>query len=540
VTAAAAPTYPNLVADPAENPRYENFVVGGTERLLLRFDGFIHNAGSGALEIRGSSPSGAPATAFQRIFDSNGRFFDQARPSQLVYETNDTHNHWHFKAAARYSLWNEAKTAEVAPSTKAGFCLEDTQKVSGTDAGAYFDGDIEFCRQGSPVHNNILMGVSPGWRDVYHEGLAFQWVDISNTPPGRYYLRTEVDPENTINEGGGADEANSATFAPFISTISGHVAKPVTPPTIQPGQQASITLAAETFSAPPNIDETAGPLRFVLESAPAHGSVNVAVGQVFEGPNVIYTPAAGYQGPDSFAYSALDAWNPGYPTSRPTASASLQVGTTPVSAPAVSVAIAGAPARLTVGSSAQLSAQVSNGPADVVWSVNGVPGGATATGTITASGLYRAPASPPPGGRVTIRAAAKNTPTAFAEASIQIVASTTQIPSPTPGAPKVGVNSKKRAILARPRLVRDGQYLVAQTVSLRTGVARLRVVHRGRTLGTCVARVKAGRAFACRTTLRGKALGIVKVSAQLRVGKRTVATARASYRLKGFKVSLMK
>src|ERR1700677_1188715 len=51
---------PNLVADPPDNQSLETsnteggLKPDGESRLLLRFNGYIHNAGPGALDIRGS------------------------------------------------------------------------------------------------------------------------------------------------------------------------------------------------------------------------------------------------------------------------------------------------------------------------------------------------------------------------------------------------------------------------------------------------------------------------------------------------------
>ena len=50
----------------------------------------------------------------------------------MKYETDDGHNHWRLQEIAGYSLWNSAKTAEVAPGMKAGFCLIDSARVEGT------------------------------------------------------------------------------------------------------------------------------------------------------------------------------------------------------------------------------------------------------------------------------------------------------------------------------------------------------------------------------------------------------------------------
>lgn len=50
------------------------------------------------------------------------------RYPRIIYETQDAHNHFHPQKIARYSLWNQARTANVAPGQKVGFCLEDTQR----------------------------------------------------------------------------------------------------------------------------------------------------------------------------------------------------------------------------------------------------------------------------------------------------------------------------------------------------------------------------------------------------------------------------
>jgi hypothetical protein len=70
----------------------------------------------------------------------------------------------------------------------------------------------------------------------------------------------------------------------------------------------------------------------------------------------------------------------------------------------VALTIAG-PSNVTLGTSAPYVATVTgSGNTSVSWSVNGVTGGNTAVGVISASGLYTAPATAPQGGRVTITA----------------------------------------------------------------------------------------------------------------------------------------
>ena len=101
-----------------------------------------------------------------------------------------------------------------------------------------------------------------------------------------------------------------------------------------------------------------------------------------------------------------------------TKSASAVVAITP---PQVAVSISPASAGVQPGGSQQLAAAVVNtANTAVVWEVNGVIGGDPATGTITPSGLYTAPASAPSPAIVIVTAVSRQTPAAAANATITI------------------------------------------------------------------------------------------------------------------------
>lgn len=79
---------------------------------------------------------------------------------------------------------------------------------------------------------------------------------------------------------------------------------------------------------------------------------------------------------------------------------------------AVTVTVTGA-ASTRLGSTSQLTATVANSTNQAVtWNVNGISGGSTATGTISATGLYTAPTSIPSQNPITISATSVATPTA--------------------------------------------------------------------------------------------------------------------------------
>jgi hypothetical protein len=314
---AATDVLPDLVAPPPANPRLSTETLGdGQSHLLLRFDGFIRNVGDGGLEIHGSNPVGGVMTVSgQRIYQSDGTWRDDnSRHPVISFETADGHNHWHLQRAARFSLWNEAGTAEVAPGAKVGFCLEDVIHVDtfGPASPAYDSNSIQYCRQNQPSASSIFEGISSGWQDVYGAKLPYQWVDASDVPPGRYRLGAQVDPDNYVVESNESD--NGPVLASDVVTLSGYTADPLT---MSVRNAQAIPITATRYGTP-----GAAPL-FRIESSPAHGRLNFAAGAAVTGP-IVYTPNRRFAGGDSFTFSTRDPAN-AFPIHTPVAKATLAV-----------------------------------------------------------------------------------------------------------------------------------------------------------------------------------------------------------------------
>jgi hypothetical protein len=311
---------PNLVADPPAGISLETSTTEGglkkeaTPQLLLRFNGYIHNLGPGPVDFRGSrSSSSEPMKAFQRVYSSDGSFKEEPSSAELVYATADGHEHWHLQRAAKYSLWNLAKSAEAAPAMKVGFCLDDSEHVEsavGPKEPVYSDATgREFCRQHQPEATSLFEGISAGWRDLYSSNLAFQWVDASSVLPGEYFLREDVNTTGVIKETGGAN-APAYTTSPVVIPGFNALAQSAT---AQAGTAQTLTLTSKAFK------DTATPT-YKIVSGPTHGTL----GAVSKN-QVTYTPAAGYTGPDSFTFAASDPSSP-FPRSPATATVSIEVG----------------------------------------------------------------------------------------------------------------------------------------------------------------------------------------------------------------------
>jgi hypothetical protein len=574
------PLLPQLVADPPDGAELETSSVEGRTRLLLRFNGYLHNDGQGALDIRGSRAAptvtgmstrkleeeienykvrkeslpakieeelAKPAMGVsQREFTTNAGnpadtreyierpHVEEPSSAEVLYSSADGHHHWHLQHIARYSLWNAEKTAEVAPSQKVGFCLDDSQHVEpkkgpenpiyGTDVPPY----TGFCRQYEPNATSLYEGISPGWRDAYKSELAFQWVDVSDVAPGEYWLREDVDPDHLVAEEEGGSKTSYSTSE---VTVPGFDAEGLTL-ALGEGEPVEVTLPVQRY------DDTATPTETIV-SGPAHGTL----GPLEQG-RVTYTPEAGFTGSDSFSFTASDPSSQ-FPTSPTVATVSITVADDK----RPTLTIVGAKERLVAGTSLPLTTTVTNDEGDVEWQPS--------AGTVTPSefgrsAVYTAPPSPPAGGKVRLVAWLQNDPSVQDELSLTIEALAPSEPQPvlpsvstssttsrgsstpgtttsSPGRTPTGSGSKKpSATVSAPRVMLVGHTLVMSTVAGRPGRVRLSAFLATRRLGTCAAQTPAGRTFTCNVKLgRGVSLRArLKVVASLRIGSQLWSAVR--------------
>ena len=91
-------------------------------------------------------------------------------------------------------------------------------------------------------------------------------------------------------------------------------------------------------------------------------------------------------------------------------------------APTVAVTVTPAVATVSLGTSQSFSASVvGSANTAVTWSVNGINGGNSTVGIVSANGLYTAPSSLPASSTVTVRATSVANPASFASATISLV-----------------------------------------------------------------------------------------------------------------------
>jgi Lysyl oxidase len=147
----------------------------------LAFGSTVKNAGSaGPLIIKGHrSTIDDPMMADQVIEHEGATPTTRSNIGELVYEEypgSVSHRHWHYKAFVRYQLRATSDLSIVRPDNKAGFCLADPVYAP------------DFCGSQHPEALTVDEGLSPDAIDYYNPNLEGQYIDVTDVPPGDYWL----------------------------------------------------------------------------------------------------------------------------------------------------------------------------------------------------------------------------------------------------------------------------------------------------------------------------------------------------------------
>jgi len=297
-------------------------------KLLYRFDAVIRNDG-GILDVyrraqdghvmqavhEGGLPAEAPDPSGPTRPGPKVKIVDRtSASSSFVYAREPTHEHWHYLTAAAYEITGQRQRRK---SAKVGFCLHDTFADE-----EYFvpefrtTGPLTWCGPDQPDSAFTHMGISPGAGDLYDAQDDFQWLDVTGFAPGRYSLSVTANPFGMLQE---TTRKNNTTTT--VRTIPGTVASeahvngpgPLTVPLTGEVVGANLPARSSGDCQPPEKGtacyvraSASGPLRFAVVRPPAHGTVTVGALRSLTA-EAAYTPAAGYTGADSFAYTVTDA-----------------------------------------------------------------------------------------------------------------------------------------------------------------------------------------------------------------------------------------
>lgn len=194
--------FPDLIVNEARLNDFDfrNTIIPG--RVHIRLSNSTPNIGLGPLELFPGNVTGEGQQVFQRVQISGGGFFDRFAGSFVFHVA---HNHFHFEDWAKFSirevLPGDGVGKILAGGRKTSFCLLDSTRYFGQTPA----GPVPLVPQ-FVLCGDAQQGISVGWEDIYFKELPDQWIDITNLGPGTYWLESEVDPSNRIQE---MDETNN-------------------------------------------------------------------------------------------------------------------------------------------------------------------------------------------------------------------------------------------------------------------------------------------------------------------------------------------
>jgi len=302
---------PDLISDPPRPSFFNELnLPDGSTRLVVTFDGYVHNIGEGPLDVVGNPQE--PGGMRQRV--RNGQEWEEVGTPTVRYETDDGHNHFHLIEAIEYVLWNEAQGAQSAIGSKIGFCLVDSEQMEGGNDQSYSEELDNFCEEDNPAATSLRMGITPGWRDIYDATTTLQWVDVTNTTPGRYWIGAITDPNDEIVESNEAN--NDLIFSERTISVPGYAPR-AQQPIVVDGPEATLSLLATAHG-------TVGTPLFTIIEGPSSGMLDVPLNASLGSGDVRYFPNAGFVGSDQITYSVHDASSP-YPQERPTYTVAIEV-----------------------------------------------------------------------------------------------------------------------------------------------------------------------------------------------------------------------
>jgi Lysyl oxidase len=178
----------------------------------LAFGSTVYTAAHGGpLIIEGHRSSTAESMLADQIIErTDGSTTTRPNIGQLVYEEYPgslSHRHWHYKGFVRYQLRAATDLALVRPDNKAGFCLADPMYAP------------DYCGSQKPEALSVDEGLGPNTNDYYNPNLEGQYIDVTDVPPGDYWLVHWVNSSKEICE---SDYANNAAAAKIALWPNGY------------------------------------------------------------------------------------------------------------------------------------------------------------------------------------------------------------------------------------------------------------------------------------------------------------------------------
>lgn len=170
---------------------------------FLQFSATVWNAGDSPLVVDGFRQKGEDEMrAYQYFFDADGEQTGYQEVGHMHWDAKPTHQHWHFKDFATYTLLRADKT-KVVTSKKEAFCLANTDAVDLTvpDADWNVETDDLATACGDYSSLSIREVLASGWGDTYAQFRAGQSFDLRGLKNGTYWIEVAANPHGRLVEG---------------------------------------------------------------------------------------------------------------------------------------------------------------------------------------------------------------------------------------------------------------------------------------------------------------------------------------------------
>jgi hypothetical protein len=219
----AAPSSKALLPDLAVLAPFDVRIENVDGKRRLRFATVVVNVGVGPFQLKGFDPKddhaaqGDILSVRQQVREPDGSL-SRHETSATMFWSGDGHNHWHVTGIQEIRLQN-LDDEVIANVAKTGFCFLDSYAY-GSSKPSRYNSAHSVCQ--TRADGAVPMGVSRNWGDIYPSTIAFQWIDITGLPSGKYRLKVIADP--AVTPGGRfleLDETNNKGWTKIRLTSTG-------------------------------------------------------------------------------------------------------------------------------------------------------------------------------------------------------------------------------------------------------------------------------------------------------------------------------
>ena len=182
---------------------------------FLQVSATVWNGGDSPLVVDGFRKEGEDEMeGYQYFFDAEGNQTGYELVGHFHWDAKPTHQHWHFKDFASYTLLRADKTA-VVRSRKEAFCLANTDAVDTTVPGAVWNPENTDLSTACGDYGSLSIRevLASGWGDTYAQFRAGQSFNLEGLPNGTYFIEVRANPRGRLVE---ASEDNNVALRRIV------------------------------------------------------------------------------------------------------------------------------------------------------------------------------------------------------------------------------------------------------------------------------------------------------------------------------------